>query len=190
VDEEGSEYEVAESKGVCICDALRFYLTSRDPSLTNYVVFGLQNGKILWYFPEPGETAAYAFPAHTRFPLMLPWETVLASRHEVGPAVAVAVLSDRKLDPETIERALGFADSEMDPEAIERARGLADPELDSEAIERARGLADPELDSEAIKLASAHTDPESIEADLARSLGRGVAVAAVEYNIVSCEVEP
>jgi hypothetical protein len=98
VDDRGLEYEVVESQGVCLEDALRFYITSRNPDIRFYFLFGLQpTGEVLWYFPLPEEGSSYSIPDGEELVKMVPFEIDLPKRHAPGPLTVVALFSAEPL---------------------------------------------------------------------------------------------
>lgn len=98
VDDRGLEYEVVESQGVCLEDALRFYVTSRNPDIRYYFLFGLQPaGEVLWYFPLPEEGRSYSIVEGEEIIKMVPFEIELAKRHTPGPLTVVGLFSAEPL---------------------------------------------------------------------------------------------
>jgi len=94
---DGAEYEAIASDGVCLCEALRFYVTARRPDLSYYFLFGIQGGRPLWYFPTPEEGGSPALPPKERMAWMVPYEIELAQRHRPGPLTLVLLLSPTPL---------------------------------------------------------------------------------------------
>jgi len=90
---DGAEYEAVESDGVCLADALRFYLTARRSDLSYYFLFGIQEGTPLWYFPSRREASSPVLPGEGRIAWKVPFEIELAHRHRPGPLRLVLLLS-------------------------------------------------------------------------------------------------
>lgn len=114
VDAEGREYEVVESNGVCLRDALRFYVTSRVPAYRYYFLFGLRpDGEIHWYFPSREEQLSFPFPE--TFPdegaiaHKVPYEIELWKKHGRGGHVVVGLFSEDPLELVRVERAVETA---------------------------------------------------------------------------------
>ncbi|MBM4352563.1 MAG: hypothetical protein FJ109_02005 [Deltaproteobacteria bacterium] len=98
IDPEGREFEAVASEGVCVSDALRFYVTSRRSELSHYFLFGVQGGRPLWYFPSAEEGASLPLPRGNRIGWMVPYEIELARRHRPEPLLVVLLLSRDPLD--------------------------------------------------------------------------------------------
>lgn len=99
IDEKGDEYEVVESDGVCLGHALRFYVTAREQSFTHYLIFGVQDEDVHWYFPTPEEGLSYELPQvpGERVAHMVPYEIELWKKHRSGAVQLVGLFSDRPL---------------------------------------------------------------------------------------------
>jgi len=128
IDPEGREYEVVESDGACLQDALRFYVTARKQGYVHYFLFGIQdNERILWYFPLPEEGNSYQIPATRTVAHMVPYELELQERHAAGSLTVYGVFS---------KQPLSFTDVAARVERLVRsAGGLAGPRL-RDALDR------------------------------------------------------
>lgn len=105
IDEEGDEYEVVESDGVCVSHALRFYVTAREPNFTHYLIFGVQGEEVHWYFPTPEEGLSYKMPEGPgeRVAHLVPYEIELWKKHRIGTVQLVGLFSDRPLAQAAIQ---------------------------------------------------------------------------------------
>jgi hypothetical protein len=124
VDSEGREYEVVEGDGLCLADALRFYVRSRKKELSHYFLFGLQQGTgPIWYFPSPEEGESLRLSGGTDGPVMVPWEIEVGRRHRPGRLAVVLMLSERPLWLETVAGKLAlrqWREDGWEESAIER----------------------------------------------------------------------
>ncbi len=126
VDPEGLEYEVVESGRVCREDALRFYVTRREPAWGYFFLFGIDgSGAVHWYAPVPEEGVSYALPEALGRPEPMPWEVVLRHGHREGPLLVVALFSGEPLGLTAVEAALSGRGTAL-LEAPEGAAALAE----------------------------------------------------------------
>ena len=91
VDEEGLEYEVVHSAGVCPQDALRLYARVRSEEYENVFVFGFQDGDLepTWYFPDEDEGISFHVDSAPTEAWMFPYEIPLEDNHHSGQALHV-----------------------------------------------------------------------------------------------------
>jgi len=118
VDDEGQEYEVVESQGVCFQDALRFYITSRTDQYRYYFLFGLRpDGQLQWYFPSRREQVSFPFPETQAVAHKVPYEIELWKKHRRGGHVGVGLFSKDPLELVRVERAVETAlgKGDLDP---------------------------------------------------------------------------
>jgi len=118
VDAEGREYEIVESRGVCLHDALRFYVTSRTDEYRYYFLFGLRpDGEIHWYFPSREEQKSFSFPETKTVAHKVPYEIELWKKHGQGGHVVVGLFSKDPLELSRVERAVETAlgKGDLDP---------------------------------------------------------------------------
>lgn len=118
VDGDGQEYEIVESDGVCLTDALRFYVTSRTDEYRYYFLFGLHpDGKLKWYFPSREEQVSFPFPEAQTVAHRVPYEIELWKKHRRGGHVVVGLYSEKPLELERVERAVETAlgKGDLDP---------------------------------------------------------------------------
>ncbi len=118
---DGGEYEAVASEGVCLGDALRFYVTARRTELSYYFLFGIQAGGPLWYFPSPDEEASLQLPADRRLPWMVPFEIELAHRHRPEPLLLVLLLSPTPLSHTEVSDWVTRGGIPSAPERLEEA---------------------------------------------------------------------
>jgi hypothetical protein len=110
VDVEGGEYEAAAAEGVCLADALRFYVTAREERFDHCFVLGISGAAALhWYVPDAEEGESFLLPGGKRIGWMVPYEIGLSAEHAVGPLVVVALFSAGPLRLEDVEAAVGSA---------------------------------------------------------------------------------
>lgn len=119
VTEDGREYEAVEAGGLYAGDYLKIYTTRVVDDFSYVFVFGLQEGRPIWYLPDP----EYGTDESVRVPfgksLVLGdvdggFEITLSGgRHQLGDLQVVAIYSDRPLTlsevSEAVETRYGLA---------------------------------------------------------------------------------
>jgi hypothetical protein len=123
VDDRGNEYEIVASRGVCFQHALKFYVTSRDSDYRYYFIFGLQEERVLWYFPGKHEVSSYSLPQGQTVAHLVPYEIIIRKQHEVGKLTVIGLISADALEFEQVNEILSrlsFSEFVSDSSAVTR----------------------------------------------------------------------
>jgi hypothetical protein len=128
VDQQGFEYEVAESQGLCPQDAMRIYARVRNPDYRFARVFALQEHSLepTWYFPSAEEQTSYEVPDFEG-PWPFPFDIPVEGNHQAGPLALVALFTTEPISVHELQlewsASAGLADS---THAMPRLQALLD----------------------------------------------------------------